>query len=149
MEREIKKVIVLCQGSSNPISYWAHMSEYEDRAENLTSCCLMEWGWNMSRGMGGPEGKQDKQLMWRGKQTWTLACLFLVFIFFIPRLAMIKVSDVDKCLHSQFISSCLAGGCLRQRPRLITPEARGMMLGGGGVQKMMQLLGFGQWITLI
>lgn len=67
-----------------------------------------------------------------------------IFSFFIPRLAMIKVSDVDKCLHSQFISSCLAGGCLRQRPRLITPEARGMMLGGGGVQKMMQLLGFGQ-----
>lgn len=46
-----------------------------------------------------------------------------IYLFFIPRLAMIKVSDVDKCLHSQFISSCLAGGCPRQHPRLITPEA--------------------------
>ena len=45
---------------------------------------------------------------------------------------MIKVSDVDKYLHSQFISSCLAWGCRRQHPRLITSEASGMMLGGGG-----------------
>lgn len=45
---------------------------------------------------------------------------------------MIKVSDVDKYSHSQFISSCLAWGCRRQHPRLITSEAWGMMLGGGG-----------------
>lgn len=79
---------------------------------------------------GGPEGKRDKQLMWSGKQKWTLPCLFL-FIFFPPRLSMISVSDVDKCSHSQFISSCLARGCPRQHPLLITSEAWGAMLGGG------------------
>lgn len=49
---------------------------------------------------------------------------------------MIKVSDVDKYSHSQFISSCLAWGCRQQHPRLITSEARGMMLGRrrGGAQ---------------
>lgn len=46
---------------------------------------------------------------------------------------MIKVSDVDKYLQSQFISSCLAWGCRQQHPRLITSEAWGMMLGGGKV----------------
>lgn len=33
MERKIEKVIVLYQDSSNPISYWADMSKYKDKAE--------------------------------------------------------------------------------------------------------------------
>lgn len=57
---------------------------------------------------------------------------------------MIKVSDDDKYPHSQFISSCLVWGRRRQHPVLITPEAGGMMLGKGGVQGIMQLLGLGQ-----
>lgn len=65
-------------------------------------------------------------------------------LFISQRLAMIKVSDVDKYPHSQFISSCLVWGRWRQHPGLITPEARGMMLGEGGVQRIMQLLGLGQ-----
>lgn len=34
MERKIEEVIVLYQDSSNPISYWADMSKYKDKAEN-------------------------------------------------------------------------------------------------------------------
>ncbi len=47
MERKIEKVIVLYQDSSNPISYWADMSKYKDKAENLTGCSLMEQGRKM------------------------------------------------------------------------------------------------------
>lgn len=70
-----------------------------------------------------------------------------LFIF-LARLAMIKVSDVDKYSHSQFISGCLARGCRRQHPSLITPETWGMMLEGRGRGRTTRLLGLGQGVTL-
>lgn len=44
MKRKIEKVIMLYQHSSNPINYWADMSKYKDKAENLSGCSLMEQG---------------------------------------------------------------------------------------------------------
>lgn len=147
MEGKIEKVIMLYKHSSNPISYWADMSKYKDKAENLSGCSLMnkakKWPGN-----GWPRRKAGQAAGVKRLAEMNIDMFILLYIF-LPRLPMIKVSDVDKYSHSQFISSCLAWGCLRQHPRLITSEARGMMLGGGGGEGgMMQLLGLSQCITL-
>lgn len=130
MERKIEKVIMLYQHSSNPINYWADMSKYKDKAENMSGCSLMEKGWKMTS--EGVARKGSGTNSWCKEASRNEHWRVLFIYLFLPRLAMIKVTDVDKYLHSQFISSCLARGCRQQNPRLITPEAWGMMLRGGG-----------------